>query len=154
MIRRPPRSTLFPYTTLFRSMVYTAGRQLVEFLSGKDAAVGDVEAWTFQVLDHAASLKACPEAGRLRKKISKAVRKRLDRKSTRPNSSHANNSYAVLCLKKKKDYRFTPYCPPHPGNSRCPLCTPRSSPPASQQSSPAFRPRTSGVPQLCSSSTP
>src|SRR2546430_13657105 len=73
MIRRPPRSTLFPYTTLFRS---GAGAQAVALLcdaqrlrGGRDIGIAD-----------------------------------LDRKSTRLNSSHSQISYAVFCLKKKKDY--------------------------------------------------
>src|SRR5947209_9279575 len=71
MIRRPPRSTLFPYTTLFRSI-------LAAF-------------WV--VMDHSA-----------RRRPSRTASSRLakDRKSTRLNSSHANISYAVFCLKKKK----------------------------------------------------
>src|SRR5438445_8324258 len=68
MIRRPPRSTLFPYTTLFRS--------LPDRPAGRVAAVG----WTGS-FSYAASC--------------------VDRKSTRLNSSHANISYAVFCLKKK-----------------------------------------------------
>src|SRR2546430_16888681 len=74
MIRRPPRSTLFPYTTLFRSMVI--GAHLVE---SRPRALGIHR----QVL----------EAGH-------AIRR--DRKSTRLNSSHSQISYAVFCLKKKK----------------------------------------------------
>src|SRR5438445_5945937 len=71
MIRRPPRSTLFPYTTLFRSVVV---RDLLERTADlPDDAAGVVD----QDLDG-------------------------DRKSTRLNSSHANISYAVFCLKKKK----------------------------------------------------
>src|SRR3712207_7924747 len=76
MIRRPPRSTLFPYTTLFRS-------RLVE----PAAAVVNVQLTGSSVLP-AASVMAL---------VSDAV----DRKSTRLNSSHANISYAVFCLKKK-----------------------------------------------------
>src|SRR5258707_10239541 len=68
MIRRPPRSTLFPYTTLFRS-----------FLAGGQTRCG--------------SALNCQPAPLLCR----------DRKSTRLNSSHANISYAVFCLKKKKD---------------------------------------------------
>src|SRR3712207_9070784 len=77
MIRRPPRSTLFPYTTRFRSYA-VVGYALSQTAWGKHVyAVGDD-----------------PEAARL-----SGVR---DRKSTRLNSSHANISYAVFCLKKKK----------------------------------------------------
>src|SRR3712207_6983549 len=88
MIRRPPRSTLFPYTTLFRSGGATAG--------GRG-----------RVPDRAGDRPAFRrEAGRVRADVAAA---RLfdppapdgDRKSTRLNSSHANISYAVFCLKKK-----------------------------------------------------
>src|SRR3712207_6896432 len=84
MIRRPPRSTLFPYTTLFRSDVGEGRRRPVQ--PGRDAArrVGHHE----QVLQGRHGL-----AG--------------DRKSTRLNSSHANISYAVFCLKKKKTEKHT-----------------------------------------------
>src|SRR3712207_8118738 len=85
MIRRPPRSTLFPYTTLFRSVVVgdvdvadVAGGAL---RTAVDAAVGD----------HAAA-----DAG-----ADLDEQEMRDRKSTRLNSSHANISYAVFCLKKK-----------------------------------------------------
>src|SRR2546430_13597223 len=87
MIRRPPRSTLFPYTTLFRSVgqdpvderplpVGDVGQQQVLLGSEADAAADG--------LDHAAQRAA------------------QDRKSTRLNSSHSQISYAVFCLKKKK----------------------------------------------------
>src|SRR5256886_9796219 len=78
MIRRPPRSTLFPYTTLFRSDVgnYLTGSILTE----------TIFSW--------------PGVGRY---VLLAIQKRdLDRKSTRLNSSHSQISYAVFCLKKKK----------------------------------------------------
>src|SRR3712207_8740379 len=87
MIRRPPRSTLFPYTTLFRSL----GRLLhvchVERGRGSQATRGTDP--TGHVLRR--------HPGRIDQ-----VRDREDRKSTRLNSSHANISYAVFCLKKKK----------------------------------------------------
>src|SRR5260221_10053515 len=70
MIRRPPRSTLFPYTTLFRSL----------------------HAWPDDRLPHS--------SGRA---LGLAVRRQQDRKSTRLNSSHTVISYAVFCLKKKKN---------------------------------------------------
>src|SRR3712207_6887919 len=83
MIRRPPRSTLFPYTTLFRSVLEVllgAGRLRAEHEAlRRDAAEGHHE---------------------LREQV---VTREEDRKSTRLNSSHANISYAVFCLKKKKD---------------------------------------------------
>src|SRR3712207_7139712 len=95
MIRRPPRSTLFPYTTLFRSD-----------LAGVDERLA-VEA-------HLASLAALSEepVGVLHVVVD-AVDDRLagDRKSTRLNSSHANISYAVFCLKKKHtNISYTFFC--------------------------------------------
>src|SRR3712207_6952267 len=80
MIRRPPRSTLFPYTTLFRSD------------ECDDAGDGGGRAGR-QGLDASGHAGVC-RGGR--------GRRRGDRKSTRLNSSHANISYAVFCLKKKK----------------------------------------------------
>src|SRR2546422_1574658 len=84
MIRRPPRSTLFPYTTLFRSL----GRRLP--LSGSQACEGQRQ----MVTDVPRSLLN----GALRLGYSVVE----DRKSTRLNSSHGYISYAVFCLKKKK----------------------------------------------------
>src|SRR2546430_12393774 len=93
MIRRPPRSTLFPYTTLFRS-------------PAPDSRTGDVP-----VVDRAALVAGL--ADQIRDAISSGERwapdydalmerTGLDRKSTRLNSSHSQISYAVFCLKKKK----------------------------------------------------
>src|SRR2546427_3686304 len=76
MIRRPPRSTLFPYTTLFRSWTDTASYQI------NDVVTYNGETW-IAVFDHASN--------------------NGDRKSTRLNSSHSQISYAVFCLKKKKE---------------------------------------------------
>src|SRR3712207_8391568 len=92
MIRRPPRSTLFPYTTLFRSRVpQTAHRERPATSPRSGAVIGGRAP-----LDPlAAALDAYPAA-------SPGLGVRLDRKSTRLNSSHANISYAVFCLKKKK----------------------------------------------------
>src|SRR3712207_7727312 len=84
MIRRPPRSTLFPYTTLFRS----AGRGRHRHRQDQDAPVAR----------RAALGRGGPGVRRRRQG------RPLDRKSTRLNSSHANISYAVFCLKKKKLY--------------------------------------------------
>src|SRR3712207_8125840 len=96
MIRRPPRSTLFPYTTLFRSLQYIGQESvqadidsLKKAIDGKNVAgaclmsiaPGTIEHWM-----HNEHYKDEEE----------------DRKSTRLNSSHANISYAVFCLKKKK----------------------------------------------------
>src|SRR3712207_7553099 len=87
MIRRPPRSTLFPYTTLFRSDVGLPRRH-VEHVAR---------------LDDQPLLEVVAEADldRAREHVERALAVR-DRKSTRLNSSHANISYAVFCLKKKK----------------------------------------------------
>src|SRR3712207_7644663 len=82
MIRRPPRSTLFPYTTLFRSAA-SAGRLRRPAHSG----VGDRAQW---------------RGARTDASHDHATHQERDRKSTRLNSSHANISYAVFCLKKKK----------------------------------------------------
>src|SRR5256885_8950765 len=82
MIRRPPRSTLFPYTTLFRSVWI---REPL-FLRGGDAGVGDA--------------RCSRQRGAYRPDRDR------DRKSTRLNSSHLVISYAVFCLKKKKKQRL------------------------------------------------
>src|SRR3712207_7613626 len=89
MIRRPPRSTLFPYTTLFRSGVYVWGvhsLRLVgsvnKLLQGKTREKGGT-------------------MGTLKEAVAVVTGASRDRKSTRLNSSHANISYAVFCLKKK-----------------------------------------------------
>src|SRR2546429_6831129 len=99
MIRPPPRSTLFPYTPLFRSHVRADGRGrgvgtvlLTELLAraaalGKHVMIGGVDA------DNTASIRFHERLG-------------LDRKSTRLNSSHGYISYAVFCLKKKKDTHY------------------------------------------------
>src|SRR3712207_8887494 len=91
MIRRPPRSTLFPYTTLFRSHGVDAG--LVRLPYGWSAR---------QLLTSLSHLLADVVAGFARLGIDALRRGVEDRKSTRLNSSHANISYAVFCLKKKK----------------------------------------------------
>src|SRR3712207_8557262 len=112
MIRRPPRSTLFPYTTLFRSV---GGRTI--------GIVGEIPGVALGVLGKVVSLLValvmfgiglyyflCDGPA-----IVEAAES-LDRKSTRLNSSHANISYAVFCLKKKinKLYFLTPSSPPSP----------------------------------------
>src|SRR3712207_8346600 len=93
MIRRPPRSTLFPYTTLFRSQLRApppaAARQHAHEGAERDGQQDrDREGQQRQL-----QRRRQPLADRLRDR---------DRKSTRLNSSHANISYAVFCLKKKK----------------------------------------------------
>src|SRR3712207_6942674 len=90
MIRRPPRSTLFPYTTLFRSPV--RGR-----LAARAAALRGFQDGRGRLLSPDRDFPDHPP-GRL---AARAVRSPPDRKSTRLNSSHANISYAVFCLKKK-----------------------------------------------------
>src|SRR3712207_7543254 len=88
MIRRPPRSTLFPYTTLFRSREDRDPQPLRDLLPERLLVVGGA-------VDH--------EAVRHRlERLVAVVGLARDRKSTRLNSSHANISYAVFCLKKKK----------------------------------------------------
>src|SRR3712207_7268631 len=96
MIRRPPRSTLFPYTTLFRS--HALIEDAVEF---RDLAVAVVdEQHRFGVRQRAAlEAKGPPGAA---PHVLHLTATPIDRKSTRLNSSHANISYAVFCLKKKK----------------------------------------------------
>src|SRR3712207_8879937 len=101
MIRRPPRSTLFPYTTLFRSRVRNgANPPLGRTLLAVAGALFALWAWLFICLGLSIAIlgPAIPEL-------------RADRKSTRLNSSHANISYAVFCLKKKKLHQLlTSYC--------------------------------------------
>src|SRR3989442_8805394 len=97
MIRRPPRSTLFPYTTLFRSR-------------DVEPAVGQLENVFLYDIDDLQTVAAAA-AARRRGEIPRAehivdqedVLELADRKSTRLNSSHARISYPVFCLKKKKD---------------------------------------------------
>src|SRR3712207_9034429 len=90
MIRRPPRSTLFPYTTLFRSVEREAVR------TARSRVLGDAAAFHVEARDFVAALHREPDRALV---VGDYER---DRKSTRLNSSHANISYAVFCLKKKK----------------------------------------------------
>src|SRR3712207_8012958 len=91
MIRRPPRSTLFPYTTLFRSRPQGVAR------GGARVRPGTL-----------GGLPGLP-AGGFHRVRQVGPRQKRDRKSTRLNSSHANISYAVFCLKKKITYSPTQY---------------------------------------------
>src|SRR3712207_7837896 len=98
MIRRPPRSTLFPYTTLFRSLE-EAPLELRALLPGHLLAFAS-EVILLHREEHVRGLLAAHDADAgVRPHPQKAGR---DRKSTRLNSSHANISYAAFCLKKKK----------------------------------------------------
>src|SRR3989454_7265210 len=97
MIRRPPRSTLFPYTTLFRSHVWRRGAQAAVMVSGNGCA---------HVYFRPRGGPPTPRSGAavpsdLVEQHRRAAARR-DRKSTRLNSSHLVISYAVFCLKKKK----------------------------------------------------
>src|SRR3712207_8657537 len=95
MIRRPPRSTLFPYTTLFRSGLDVPFRRPLDppGPAGLDRLVGHKEG---------VRLGGQPGFGVTQEgPVREQVAEVLDRKSTRLNSSHANISYAVFCLKKK-----------------------------------------------------
>src|SRR3712207_8136866 len=94
MIRRPPRSTLFPYTTLFRSLTVAA----------------------FDEMGALPRLHAVAALDRRWAAVERGIAQPQDRKSTRLNSSHANISYAVFCLKKKKS----------PNSIHATLCYPRS----------------------------
>src|SRR2546430_5943865 len=97
MIRRPPRSTLFPYTTLFRSLpdeVIEKTKQhildtVAAMISGSELTPGR------------AALQFAGAYGG--KEVATVVASKIDRKSTRLNSSHSQISYAVFCLKKKKN---------------------------------------------------
>src|SRR2546422_6838635 len=91
MIRRPPRSTLFPYTTLFRSLPL---KKLGDDEALKYTAEGVVESLSAQLLQLKNLHVASPSAVE------------ADRKSTRLNSSHGYISYAVFCLKKKKNIKY------------------------------------------------
>src|SRR2546427_7836781 len=92
MIRRPPRSTLFPYTTLFRSLVHQEQRRIEEQRPAERGA-----------LLHAARQLAREPVGEVAEADEPQELERAgDRKSTRLNSSHSQISYAVFCLKKKK----------------------------------------------------
>src|SRR3712207_6971332 len=94
MIRRPPRSTLFPYTTLFRSRGGRLGSVERDARAPQRGGGGRLPRPRLLRLLRRDRLREAPERRRLADPA--------DRKSTRLNSSHANISYAVFCLKKKK----------------------------------------------------
>src|SRR3712207_8470631 len=97
MIRRPPRSTLFPYTTLFRSAGDHAHDPLLQLHLG-DLALAGAGREQRGLVDQVGEVGAGEAGGLAGERVDVE-----DRKSTRLNSSHANISYAVFCLKKKKE---------------------------------------------------
>src|SRR3989442_6678105 len=98
MIRRPPRSTLFPYTTLFRSIT------VAPFLDRAGPAAAQAEVEEVFVLGEARGAGAATPFSALLESDAPAPNLPFeDRKSTRLNSSHVRISYAVFCLKKKKE---------------------------------------------------
>src|SRR3712207_8742875 len=102
MIRRPPRSTLFPYATLFRSRGrITVASYNVELATGDDKESLNRDLEQMKARKSAVSLPAADGRGVQRREMNF---NELDRKSTRLNSSHANISYAVFCLKKLQIY--------------------------------------------------
>src|SRR5690348_17660338 len=94
MIRLPPRSTLFPYTTLFRSRSL-GGELITNCRVDSLAELPPAKAYLFDLAPRNVA-RICRDS------LPSGFRARLDRKSTRLNSSHPSISYAVLCLKKKK----------------------------------------------------
>src|SRR3712207_7063459 len=117
MIRRPPRSTLFPYTTLFRS------HHVKGFALGRDGYVARIVLTEVDLLEQRQGRRheIAKPVGRIRlvvgplsghaqhhlDGVNLVMSLHVDRKSTRLNSSHANISYAVFCLKKKKQITYT-----------------------------------------------
>src|SRR3712207_7258942 len=101
MIRRPPRSTLFPYTTLFRSWPDGDSACVAEAAAGDLGGAGAES----DVRDGGRDVRVA--SGESEFDYTGGAGVRRDRKSTRLNSSHANISYAVFCLKKKNIYNTT-----------------------------------------------
>src|SRR2546430_8935014 len=118
MIRRPPRSTLFPYTTLFRSAFDSPPQELdslvvlvrslnapsAESTVGGDATAG--ESFFFGKGQCASCHMISGAGAAIGPDLSNVGREMTDRKSTRRNSSHSQISYAVFCLKKKKNIKI------------------------------------------------
>src|SRR2546430_6868318 len=100
MIRRPPRSTLFPYTTLFRSGADTMSSGHVRLLYDPETELRG---------KHILLVEDIVDTGKTLNRLVTLLRERdpQDRKSTRLNSSHSQISYAVFCLKKKKNKHST-----------------------------------------------
>src|SRR5256886_6821986 len=103
MIRRPPRSTLFPYTTLFRSCSHV--------VSLRRSSHASSSRWRRLRPTRRCSCGTA-SAARTTRRSSPTRRRSTDRKSTRLNSSHSQISYAVFCLKKKKTHQLLTPNPP------------------------------------------
>src|SRR2546430_9605409 len=101
MIRRPPRSTLFPYTTLFRS-----GSASRPALSRSSRSVSRSKIWAGERTRIRAAASSTARGRLSRRAHSSAIVESPDRKSTRLNSSHSQISYAVFCLKKKTNLDY------------------------------------------------
>src|SRR3712207_7401354 len=101
MIRRPPRSTLFPYTTLFRSLGGGGHASILGRGRRRRAAGSDDE-----------GRRRAPGRSAGDPAVRRAAQSSEDRKSTRLNSSHANISYAVFCLKKTRSLLAVDFHPP------------------------------------------
>src|SRR2546430_7379533 len=96
MIRRPPRSTLFPYTTLFRSLL----NRFTERIRERKPRGDDVQVASHVEADH--PTRRTRVDFRVNRRGRDGLPFSIDRKSTRLNSSHSQISYAVFCLKKKR----------------------------------------------------
>src|SRR3712207_7027901 len=99
MIRRPPRSTLFPYTTLFRSFGAANAKLNIKKLDLQTQLTGIAPETDWENIQNA-------DLANIKGSANISVEATVDRKSTRLNSSHANISYAVFCLKKKNKEFF------------------------------------------------
>src|SRR5260221_8790981 len=126
MIRRPPRSTLFPYTTLFRSCVALNESVIVESRPGANGALAALYV-----------ARSAPDGHTLLMATNSPLSvvpflMKKDRKSTRLNSSHTVISYAVFCLKKKKHHTT----PPSQKLIRCRHLSPNKNEAASTRESP------------------
>src|SRR3712207_8816149 len=102
MMRRPPRSTLFPYTTLFRSPQVVQRLEALLEADRRDELVGFFMQEVAGLSPDQVELMRSLPAWEARLAVADTIPREEDRKSTRLNSSHANISYAVFCLKKKK----------------------------------------------------
>src|SRR3712207_8389819 len=102
MIRRPPRSTLFPYTTLFRSVRGSCRSTALSPHMAKTHVLRQLSSLLVLPSSHCSSRSRAP-LPHFSSERQSALQPSPDRKSTRLNSSHANISYAAFCLKKRKD---------------------------------------------------